>query len=161
MLVRQLLLALTFSLLAFAAEDCRGGKSSDMSKKPYQYDTPLAKRLEEFRRAGPRGTRRRLEELTDFEWDKVHLFGEGTPFREIDETVGSPLFAREGRYTEQGSLLVFTKAGRVTHAVALVPAFVTGSALTYARASAVLEAYSKDPGPYQLTFVTAETTGTQ
>ncbi len=158
MLARHLILALLFPLLAAVAEDCRGGKSSDMSKKPYQYDTPVAKRLEEFRRAGPRGQRRRLEELTDFEWDTVHLFGEGTPFKEIDETVGSPLFAREGRYTEQGSLLVFTNRGRVVHAVALVPAFVTGSALTYPRASAVLEAYSKDPGPYQLTFVTAEST---
>ena len=123
-----------------------------MADKPYQYDTPVSERLAAFRREGPSGARRPLREMTDFEWDAVHLFGEGTTYQLIDETVGSPLFGRQGTYAEQGALLVFTRAGKVVHAVALVPPFVTGPALTYPRDSAVLVAYSKAPGPYQLAF---------
>jgi hypothetical protein len=142
--------AFSWLLLAGSVSGCWSIKP--MADKPYRYDTPVSERLSAFRREGPSGARRHLDEMTDFEWDTVHLFAEGTPYQLIDATVGSPLFGREGTYAEQGALLVFTNAGKVVHAVALVPPFVTGPALTYPRASAILVAYSKAPGPYQLAF---------
>lgn len=91
-----------------------------------------------------------MDEFTDFPWDTVHLFGEGDTYRLIDTTVGTTVFGREGRYVEQGSLLIFTQGGQVVHAVALVPPIIEGGTHTYRRETAVLRARTKDPGPYQL-----------
>ena len=132
---------------------CDGAKGAAKSMdRPYTYDSPVAQRLEEFHRAGPQGAERRLEDLTDFQWDTVHLFSEGDSYSEIDANVGTKVFEREGPYIEQGSLLIFTSEGRLAHAVAIVPPFVNGRAYTYHRQSAVLRAHTKDPGPYQLVF---------
>lgn len=124
-----------------------------IDRRPYAYDTPIVQRLENFYRTGPHGAERRLDEFTDFGWDTVYLFGEGNTYRFIDATVGTPVFGRDGRYTEQGSLLFFTHQGRVVHAVALVPGYIGGRSHAYPRESAVLRAITKDPGPYLLDFV--------
>lgn len=151
----HLLIAVLLLSVAVLLGGCGSNGHNNMSEKPYRYDTSVTQRLGEFQRRGPQGAQLRLDQLTDFEWDDVYLFGEGTPYREIDVAVGAALFGRDGRYMERGPLLVFTSGGQVVHAVALVrPApDIGGSSLKYARESAVLEAHTKDPGPYDLKFV--------
>ena len=120
--------------------------------RPYEYDSPLTERLQEFHRSGPHGAERPLAQLTNFDWDTVYLFSEGNTYRHIDTTVGTTVFGRDGRYVEQGSLLIFTSKGQVVHAVALVPPIIHGREHAYSRDDAVLRAITKDPGPYQLSF---------
>lgn len=131
-----------------------GGASSSATgsgKRPFTYDSPLVAPLSELRRTGPRGATRRLDALTRFDWDAVYLFGEGTPYRTIDATVGVELFDRDGRFLDNGgTLLVFTRAGDVVHAAAFgPPLFLSGDRLKYGP-GALLRAHTKDPGPYAL-----------
>jgi len=79
-----------------------------------------------------------LDGFTDFPRDTVHLFGEGNTYQLIDTTVGTTVFGREGRYVEQGSLLIFTAGGQ-------------SSTPSLSR--------TKDPGPYQLDLVSAGSAG--
>lgn len=137
-------------LLSSTIAGCNGKGGTGMGDRPYEYDTQVTRALREFHQSGPQGAERRLDAFTTFDWDTVHLFGEGNTYRLIDTTVGAPVFGRDGRYLEQGSLLIFTSGGRVVHAVALVPPIVEGNAHTYQRENAVLRARTKDPGPYQL-----------
>ncbi|MGH8884616.1 MAG: hypothetical protein ACRDYX_05480 [Egibacteraceae bacterium] len=123
-------------------------------RRPYKYDTPVTRSLGEFHRTGPRAAERRMDEFTNFDWDTVHLFGEGNSYRFIDDTIGTTVFGRDGRYSDNsGVLLIFTHQGQVVHAVAFAGGYITGGAHTYPREDAVLRAYSMDPGPYQLEFV--------
>jgi hypothetical protein len=151
-------LAVTAVVLASigSVTGCQG--ISATNKVPYKYDTPVVQRLDDFHRQGPQGVERRMDAFTDFAWDKVHLFGEGSRYRFIDETIGTPVFERDGRYSDNsGILLFFTDQGRVVHAVAFAPGYITGKAHTYPRETAMLRAYTKDPGPYQLKFIGAST----
>jgi hypothetical protein len=149
-------LAATVVVLASIAAITGCGGVSVTDSRPYKYDTPLTQRLDEFHRHGPQGSERRMETFTDFDWDKVYLFGEGSSYRSIDETIGTPVFGRDGRYSDNsGVLLFFTDQGRVVNGVAIVPGYITGKAQTYPRDTAMLRAYSKDPGPYQLELIEA------
>jgi len=133
---------------------CEGISVTD--RRPYEYDTPLTRRLDDFHRQGPQGAERRIDAFTDFAWDKVHLFGEGSRYRFIDETIGTPVFGRDGRYFDNsGVLLFFTDQGRVVNAVAFAPGYITGKAHTYPRDTAMLRAHTKDPGPYRLKLIDA------
>jgi len=150
------LTAVMLLLLAGVAVPACGGTSGD--RRPYTYDTPLLQRLEAFRKAGPNGATRRLDALTSFDWDTVHIFGEGTSYEDIDRTVGFDLFGREGRYGDNdGTLLIFTKDGRLASAQALVPPVRVGArATTFARGRAALRAVTPDPGPYAFELVEPE-----
>ena len=66
------------------------------------------------------GARGELAVLTDFEWDAVNVFGEGTRREEIEAVVGDPIVS-DRRYYDAGHLLVFTCRGDVVRAVSVVP----------------------------------------
>lgn len=135
---------------------CEGISLTD--RRPYEYDTPLTRSLDDFHRQGPQGAERRMDAFTNFAWDKVHLFGEGSRYRFIDETIGTPVFGRDGSYSDNsGILLFFTDQGRVVNAVAFAPGYITGNAHTYPRDTAMLRAYTKNPGPYRLELIDAGT----
>ncbi|MGH3694720.1 MAG: hypothetical protein ACRDRX_12175 [Pseudonocardiaceae bacterium] len=147
-------LVATVIMLASIAAITGCGGISVTDSIPYKYDTPLTQSLDEFHRQGPQGSERRMDGFTDFDWDKVYLFGEGSSYRSIDEIIGTPVFGRDGRYYDNdGVLLFFAKQGKVVNSVAFAPGYITGKAHTYARDTAMLRAYSKDPGPYQLELI--------
>jgi hypothetical protein len=135
-------------LLAGVALPACGGANGD--QRPYDYDTPLARNIEAFRQAGPHGATRRLDAMTSFDWDTVHIFAEGASYADIDRTVGFDLFGRDGRYGDNdGTLLIFTKDRRLASAQALIPPVRVGArASTFARQGAALRALTPDPGPY-------------
>ena len=95
--------------------------------------------------------------MTDFAWDQVHLFDEGTEYRYIDDVVGTEVFDRGGRFRQPGTLLVFTLRGKLVHAVAVIaPLYVEGCRHSYRRESTLVQARSRDPGPYVLDLVTRQ-----
>lgn len=128
------------------------GACGSADGRPYVYDTPLKKRIAQFRQEGPEGATRRLDSLTDFAWDTVHVFREGARYRDIDRAIGAELFGRDGRYYDNdGTLLIFMRDGNVALAQALIPPLlVEASATTVARSHATLRARTPDPGPYAL-----------
>jgi hypothetical protein len=122
----------------------------------YEKDSVVVTKLHEFSKKGPRHARLALTEVTPFEWDAVYLFLEGSPKAEINRVVGHPIFTDpDGRLLEPGPLLVFCLGKQTVHAVVVLPpAHLSGKhAHQYRADSAVVEAYSKDPGPYALKFV--------
>ncbi len=60
----------------------------------------------------------RLSDLTDFDWDEVHLFNEGAPREAIEQIVGSPVRVG-GSSLWSGSLLVFEKNDAIIKAVGI------------------------------------------
>ena len=66
------------------------------------------------------GARGSLTDLTDFEWDAVHVFAEGARRDEIEAAAGSPV-VRDRRYYDAGNLLVFTNGDDVVKAVSILP----------------------------------------
>lgn len=69
----------------------------------------------------------RLADLTEFEWDTVHVFNEGAKATEINEMVGSTVLRSQDRYYSAGNLLVFTRNGELVYAADVVPdILVTG-----------------------------------
>ncbi|MGI9452215.1 MAG: hypothetical protein ACR2QH_16485 [Geminicoccaceae bacterium] len=122
---------------------------------PYTYESPVTEKLAEFADRGPRDEEMRLDAATSFDWDIVFYFLDGTPKKDINETVGLTLFANEsGRYYEHGPLLVFRRGDEIVHAVAIMPPlFISGTYRgSYRPDEAILIAHTKDPGPYSLRF---------
>jgi hypothetical protein len=122
----------------------------------YEKDSVVVTKLHEFSKKGPRRARLALPDVTPFEWDAVYFFLEGTPKADINRVVGQTLFAdADGRLFEPGPLLVFCLGKKIVHAiVVLPPVHLSGKhSHQYPADSAVVEAYSKDPGPYALKFV--------
>ena len=68
---QHLLIAVLLLSVAVLLGSCGSTGHNNMSENPYRYDTSVTQRLGEFQRLGPRGARRRLDQLTDFEWDDV------------------------------------------------------------------------------------------
>lgn len=73
-----------------------------------------------LRELSSRGGTARLAELTDLDWDTVHVFGEGARAEDIEQTVGQRVI-RDKRYYDAGNLLVFVRDGEVVSAVSVVP----------------------------------------
>lgn len=150
--LRHLVAATILMMSVVITIGCGGNWMTDSG--PYEYDTPVTRSLDEFHLTGPQGAQRRMDEFTDFNWDTVYLFGEGDSYRSIDDTIGTTVFGRDGRYFDNnGVLLFFTHQGHVVHAAAFAGGYITGGAHSYPREDAVLRAYSMNPGPYQLEFV--------
>ena len=96
---------------------------------PIQHDAHLERAVLELSRTG--GTAR-LRDLTDFSWDRVHVFPEGTSAREVNRTVGQAVLADGSFYYDAGNLLVFTAGGRVVRAVSVLPdVLATGNRPTW------------------------------
>ncbi len=80
-------------------------------------DVALAARL---RTLAISGSAVPLSDLTDFDWDTVHVFGEGATSAEIEAVVGAPVI-RGSRYLDAGQLLVFELDQDVVRALSVVP----------------------------------------
>ena len=64
------------------------------------------------------GRAARLVDLTDFEWDEVHLFNEGASRERIEQVVGSPVLT--GNFWDSAStLLVFEHEQHLARAIAI------------------------------------------
>ncbi|MGH3980310.1 MAG: hypothetical protein ACRDRZ_15110 [Pseudonocardiaceae bacterium] len=85
---------------------------------------PLHDRLRELSSTGGSAA---LADLTDFEWDTVYVFGEGTRAEEINDAVGTTVLRVQDRYYSAGNLLVFSSHGKAVYAADVVPdILVTG-----------------------------------
>lgn len=67
----------------------------------------------------------RLDSVTDFEWDEVALFSEGTLRSEIEAVVGETGLRRD-RYTSSPSLFVFRDDGEVVANLMTTPDYFRG-----------------------------------
>lgn len=99
-------------LVAALCTACSGGAGMSVEN-----DEELAAQLRELSAEGGSAG---LAELTDHEWDTVHVFGEGTRASVIKDVVGTPVISGE-RYYDAGNLLVFVMDGRTVAAVSVVP----------------------------------------
>lgn len=125
-------------------------------KMAYVTESPVLNQLSVLTLKGPRGATFPLSDTTSFDWDAVCFFLEGVKKEDVNEVVGRELFpSADGRMFEPGPLLVFTNGGTVVHSVVVIPpVYLSGSNMRkYSRQEAVLEAYTKDPGPYGFRFV--------
>lgn len=82
-----------------------------------QHDAALQRALEEVRRSGDAVP---LAQLTDVEWDTVHVFAEGASAEEVEEAVGVHVL-RDEAFSTAGNLLVFTLDGQPQRASIIVP----------------------------------------
>jgi hypothetical protein len=108
-------------------------------------DAALAARLRELATSGSAAG---LRQLTDFDWDTVHIFGEGATSAEIEAIVGEPVI-RGARYLDGGQLLVFELDGDVVRAVSVVPDLLAFGHPSWSAAVRV-EAASGRPGLLRL-----------
>ncbi|MEM8882836.1 MAG: hypothetical protein AAGD14_02055 [Planctomycetota bacterium] len=84
-------------------------------------DGELAARIESEVARGP-GTKFRLADLTEFEWERVHLFGPYTSPETIEKTLGFSWCGSvrtEIQWSESITLLVFVKGDSVVRHVVL------------------------------------------
>ncbi len=82
-----------------------------------QADPALAQALRDL---SVQGESARLADLTDFEWDTVHVFFEGATKESVQQDVGTAVLTSD-RYYDAGNLLVFVCEGSVERAVSVVP----------------------------------------
>jgi hypothetical protein len=108
-------------------------------------DAALAARL---RTLATSGSAVSLRDLTDFDWNTVHVFGEGATSAEIEAVVGEPVL-RGSRYLDAGQLLVFELDGDVVRAVSVVPDLLAFDRPSWSAAVRV-EAAGGRPGVLQL-----------
>ncbi len=97
---------LCVALVCLAATSCA-------APSRLSFGDPLREPLTELRDSGESG---RLSDLTDFDWDEVSLFHEGTPRERIEQITGDPLI-RDEYYFSSPTLLVFENHGKVVKAV--------------------------------------------
>ncbi|MCT7658390.1 hypothetical protein [Mycobacterium deserti] len=88
------------------------------------FEDPVEVKLNAFSEDG--GPPRPLRDLTDFDWDEVHVFYEGDAREEVEDIVGDLVF-EDDYYGSSGSLLVFEKEGAVVKALAMSGEFVRGA----------------------------------
>lgn len=93
---------------------------------PEAPDGPFEGRLSEVKKGGQTTP---LSDLTEFGWDEVHLFNEGTPQDVIENVVGSPVIG-SGEH-ENGSLLVFEQDGKVVEKIELAADYLRADEFTY------------------------------
>lgn len=135
---RRTTLAVTAAIVATAITSaaCRDdaprvarGVTSTMSTITITTDDELAAGLQLLAETGASGS---LADLTDFDWDVVHVFAEGATREEIEGAAGDPVI-RDTRYYDAGNLLVFTAGGEVVKAVSVVPDLLVVDQPTWSR----------------------------
>jgi len=122
---------------------------------PFQRSSALSERLQVFSQQGPQGVQLRLDQVTDFDWDTVYYFREGTLKSDVNEISKAVVFKDdEGRYLERGALLIFKHGNELSGAFAMLPPLhISGTnRKEYSIKEATLIAHTKDPGPYLLRF---------
>jgi len=75
---------------------------------------------DDIRELSRRGGTAKLADLTDFAWEKVHVFSEGASARQVERAVGEPVLG-DKFYYDAGNLLVFEYNGKVSKAVSVLP----------------------------------------
>jgi len=123
-------------------------------------DTPVARsierRVDELSRTGPDGATRRLDELTGFAWDRVYFFtGEVTSYDQINAAVGDEVFegcSSTGYSFSHEDYLIFTRRGKVVHAVGVLTTRIAGEKQSYPR-TAVIRTAMRAPGLYLVEVV--------
>lgn len=140
-------------LIAAATAGCstKGGDVAE-GTEPAAAGQAVAEQILAFHREGADGAPLELADITDFSWDAVHVFPEGTANDLVNETVGSTVVEGDGRLNQRGTFLVFTDGGQVRTSCWVVPLEISAEELSYGP-DAALEAYSPDPGPYAVRFV--------
>jgi len=130
---RQLIAALrclgAAGILILAAGTLAGCGCTSLIERDTPVSRSLERRLSEFSRTGPDGATRRLDELADFRWDRLHIFvGELTSYREINTAVGEKVWdgCGTGPLAGHESYLIFTLRGKVVHAVSVLSTDVAG-----------------------------------
>ena len=91
---------------------CAGGGNVTV-----EHDEELTARLRELSAEGGSAS---LADLTDQDWDTVHVFGEGTRASVVEDVVGTSIL-RDERYYDAGNLLVFVRDGQPVAAISVVP----------------------------------------
>ncbi|AXK36800.1 hypothetical protein DVA86_33905 [Streptomyces armeniacus] len=81
------------------------------------HDRELSEKLRDL---SGRGGTAKLADLTEFAWERVHVFSEGASAGDVERTAGEPVLGGEFYY-DAGNLLVFEYNGRVSKAVSVVP----------------------------------------
>ncbi|MGV0835584.1 hypothetical protein [Mycolicibacterium thermoresistibile] len=89
-------------------------------------DDPLENKLGDLK---DRGQSAPLREITEFDWDEVHLFNEYTRREVIEEHVGQPVISADRH--QSGSLLVFELNGEVVKTVTVSGDYLRGDEFTY------------------------------
>lgn len=131
-------------LLCGACADEGGQESvdhqvSDSGAAGVRHDAGLS---EKFRDLSGSGGTARLADLTDFAWERVHVFSEGASAEQVERVVGEPVLGGK-YYYDVGNLLVFEQDGKVAKAVSVVPdVLVTGGRSTWG-AGTVLKPQSR------------------
>lgn len=120
-------------------------------------DSPVVANLSALRLKGPSGASMLLAQAAPFEWDTVFLFFGATRKAQINEIVGQKIFGSgKGYFADSDTkLLVFKVGDRVVHAAVTYPPVYLGGDydLPHSREEAVIQATTKDPGPYGLRLV--------
>lgn len=70
-----------------------------------------------------------LSDLTDFDWDEVHLFNEYDSREKIQQIVGSQVAMNDDH--TGGSLLIFKKGGKVVRAITTTADFIRADQSTW------------------------------
>ncbi|MGV0718590.1 hypothetical protein ABQE93_24615 [Mycolicibacterium sp. XJ662] len=117
-------MALYAVLVCVAAAGCGLGGGPEVK---LTFDDPLEAKLSE---AAERSEPTRLRDLTDFEWDEMHIFYEGDSREDVEDVVGAQVF-RDKYYGSSGSLMVFKDKGSVVKALALTGEQVRGDRPTW------------------------------
>jgi len=89
-------------------------------------DDPLETKLGDLK---DRGQSAPLRDLTEFDWDEVHLFNEYTRREVIEEHVGQPVISADRH--QSGSLLVFELDGEVVKTVTVSGDYLRGDEFSY------------------------------
>ena len=112
----------------------------------YRTEGPTLDALSALSRQGPHQATRPLAQLTDFAWERVHYFPEGTAKRDIDAALGTPLMGDEGYWSQPGPLLVFVHEGAVVESIAaLPPLHMAGPTGPLTAAEATVRVHGKGP----------------
>jgi len=126
------------------------------SSKPYTDTSEVLDKLSAYAEKSKAGDTVALEEMTAFDWDRVHIFLASTEANVINTAVGQTLLPADTYYGETGSLMVFTLKDQVAHAMVFTPPlyFYQGSRYSYTREEAVVEMESD--GHFHFTKVPAD-----
>lgn len=100
-----------------------------------EYDEQLSQQLRDL--AGRGGTAK-LADLTDFTWDTVHVFSEGTTASEVEQVSGESVL-NDNRYYDAGNLLVFVDDGHVVAALSVLPGLLVTAGQPTWDADTILE----------------------
>src|SRR5690606_16004064 len=78
-----------------------------------------------------------LRDLTDFDWDEVHLFNEGASRDRVEQVVGAPVL-KDKYWESSSSLLVFEKDGSIVNVLSITGDYLRADKPTWTSDVAVV-----------------------